>query len=163
MAQRSRATRALLAGFPLFLLAACASPAPQPSPPPPKPSPPRAAAIEEYSISKHPICFDSGNAKIDQSSNHDLVDMAVWLKQHPKVTITIEGHTDERGTREYNLALGQARAEIVRRDLGKLGIARKRMKAVGYGTERPLVAGYSDEARRENRCAVVITDKADRR
>lgn len=161
MAPGSRATCALLTGFLLFLLAACATPAPQP--PPPRPSPPHAAAVEEYSISKHAICFDSGNAKIDRSSNHDLIDMADWLKQHPKVTIIIEGHTDERGTREYNLALGQVRAETVRRELAKLGIARKRMKAVGYGTERPLVAGYSDEARRENRCAVAIIDKADDR
>jgi outer membrane protein OmpA-like peptidoglycan-associated protein len=121
------------------LLAACATPATQP-PPPAKPPPP-AAAIEEYSIGKHPICFGSGSAKIEQTFDQDLVDMAVWLKQHPKVTITVEGHTDARGTREYNLALAQARAEAMRRALGKLGIASKRMKAIGYGTERPLAAG----------------------
>jgi peptidoglycan-associated lipoprotein len=158
MPQTRRPTCAPLASFVLLLLAACATPATQP-PPPPKPAP-APAAIEEYSIGKHPICFNSGTAKIDQAFDHDLIDMAVWLKQHAKVTITIEGHTDERGTREYNLALGQARAEAVRRDLAKLGIPRKRMKAVGYGMERPLVAGYSDEARRENRCAVAVIDAA---
>jgi peptidoglycan-associated lipoprotein len=160
MTGRNRATWALLASFLAFLLAACATPVTQPPPPPPKPPP--AAVIEEYSIGKHPICFGSGSTKIQQTFNHDLVDMAVWLKEHPKVTIIIEGHTDERGTREYNLALGQARAEAVRRALGKLGIARKRVTVVGYGTERPLVTGYSDDSRQQNRCAVAVIGAANK-
>ncbi|HLI21922.1 MAG TPA: OmpA family protein, partial [Stellaceae bacterium] len=124
------------------------------APPPPVVKP----VVDNYSISQHPICFNSGSTRIDHRFDPDLKTMADWLTRHPEVTITIEGHTDDRGTREFNLAVAQARAESMRRALAKLGVATKRMRAVGYGTERPLASGSTEAVRRKDRCAIAIAN-----
>jgi peptidoglycan-associated lipoprotein len=75
------------------------------------------------------------------------------------VTITIEGHTDERGTREYNLALGLKRAEAMKRSLIALGISQARIKVISYGKDRPAVIGSNEQAWAQNRRAVAVIDE----
>ena len=81
---------------------------------------------------------------------------AKYLKADRSRQITIEGHTDERGGREYNLALGQKRAEAVRRSLGLLGVPDGQMEAVSFGKERPAASGNSESAMAKNRRAEII-------
>ncbi len=85
-----------------------------------------------------------------------LQKQAVWLRRYPSVTVTIEGHTDERGTREYNLALGERRANAVRDYLVALGVEASRLKTISYGKERPVALGSNEEAWAKNRRAVTV-------
>jgi peptidoglycan-associated lipoprotein len=79
---------------------------------------------------------------------------AEWLNRYPSVTITIEGHADERGTREYNLALGDRRANIVRSYLVGRGVDGNRLQTISYGKERPAVFGSDDQSWAQNRRSV---------
>ncbi|MCZ6638144.1 MAG: peptidoglycan-associated lipoprotein Pal [Alphaproteobacteria bacterium] len=79
---------------------------------------------------------------------------AAWLKRYPGVVISVEGHADERGTREYNLALGERRANSAKNYLVALGISPNRIRTISYGKERPAVAGSNDAAWGQNRRAV---------
>jgi len=81
---------------------------------------------------------------------------AAWLKQYPGVTVTIEGHADERGTREYNLALGERRANAVKNYLSALGIDGARVQTISYGKERPAVLGSNESAWAQNRRGVTV-------
>ena len=81
-----------------------------------------------------------------------------WLKRYPNVTVTIEGHCDERGTREYNLALGERRAAAARNFLLALGINAKRISTISYGKERPAVIGSNEAAWAQNRRAVMVVN-----
>ena len=76
-----------------------------------------------------------------------------FIKAAPSRKVTIEGHTDDRGGREYNLALGQKRAEAVRRSLGLLGVPDSQVEAVSFGKEKPAMQGTSEEAHSQNRRA----------
>jgi peptidoglycan-associated lipoprotein len=76
-----------------------------------------------------------------------------WLKQSRATTITVEGHCDERGTVEYNFALGQKRAESVKEHLVKMGVEGSRIKTVSYGKETPSDTGHSEDAWAKNRRA----------
>jgi len=87
-----------------------------------------------------------------------LQDQAAWLKQHSGVSVTIEGHCDERGTREYNLALGEKRAQAVKNYLGTLGVGDSRISSVSYGKERPAVVGSNDGAWSQNRRSVTTVN-----
>ncbi len=79
---------------------------------------------------------------------------AAWMKKFANVTVTIEGHCDERGTREYNLALGQRRAAAVKEYLVALGVDANRIATISYGKERPEVSGSNEAAWRQNRRGV---------
>jgi peptidoglycan-associated lipoprotein len=79
---------------------------------------------------------------------------AEWLKRYPNVNITIAGHADERGTREYNLALGERRAQTVQQYLTALGIPASRVNTISYGKERPAVLGSDTQSWAQNRRAV---------
>ncbi len=95
--------------------------------------------------------FDS---YIVKSEAQGLVDAhARFLKENGTRRVMIEGHTDERGGREYNLALGQKRAEAVRRSLNLLGVQDAQMEAVSYGKEKPAAHGYNEAAYSQNRRA----------
>lgn len=83
---------------------------------------------------------------------------AEWLGRHPNITITIEGHADERGTREYNLALGERRASSVKRYLMALGIDGNRINVISYGKERPAVLGSNPSSWAQNRRGVTVVD-----
>lgn len=93
--------------------------------------------------------FDSYAVKPEYQSLLDA--HARYLKSHNATRVMIEGHTDERGGREYNLALGQKRAEAVRRALGLIGVPDAQMEAVSFGKEKPAVQGSSEEAYAKNR------------
>ncbi len=87
-----------------------------------------------------------------RSDYQDLIEThARFLKAAPARKVMLEGHTDDRGGREYNLALGQKRAEAVSRALGLLGVPTAQMEAVSFGKEKPAMAGGSEDARAENR------------
>jgi len=81
---------------------------------------------------------------------------AEWLKSYPSVDITVEGHCDERGTREYNLALGEKRAQSVRNYMIALGVDSERITTVSYGKERPAVLGSNETAWAQNRRSVAV-------
>ncbi|MDP8994788.1 MAG: OmpA family protein, partial [Pseudomonadota bacterium] len=81
---------------------------------------------------------------------------ARWLLQNPSVNVTVEGHADERGTREYNLALGERRANSVRNYLDSRGVASRRMTTISWGKERPEVEGSFEAAWAQNRRAVTV-------
>ncbi|PWC37385.1 peptidoglycan-associated lipoprotein Pal [Azospirillum sp. TSO35-2] len=83
---------------------------------------------------------------------------AKWLQTYGSVTITIEGHADERGTREYNLALGERRANSVKNYLAAKGIPANRVTVVSYGKERPAVAGSGEAAWSQNRRGVTVVN-----
>lgn len=83
---------------------------------------------------------------------------AEWLKRYPNVTVTVEGHCDERGTREYNLALGERRASAVRSYLVALGIEPHRVQTISYGKERPAVVGSGAESWAQNRRGVTVVN-----
>ena len=86
-----------------------------------------------------------------------MQDQAAWLKQHNKASVTIEGHCDERGTREYNLALGEKRAQAVKSYLNSLGVGGS-LNTISYGKERPAVVGSNDAAWSQNRRAVTMVN-----
>ena len=93
--------------------------------------------------------FDSYTVKPEFQSVLDA--HARFLKSHTATRVTLEGNTDERGGREYNLALGQKRADAVRRSLGLLGVPESQMEAVSFGKEKPAVQGNSEDAYAKNR------------
>ena len=89
----------------------------------------------------------------------DILDrQAQWLQQHPHLTVTVEGHADERGTREYNLALGDRRANTVRNYLVARGVNARRLTTVSYGKERPAVPESNPSAWSQNRRGVTVVD-----
>jgi peptidoglycan-associated lipoprotein len=81
---------------------------------------------------------------------------ALWLKKYPHLNITVEGHCDERGTREYNLALGEKRAMTARNYLIALGVESGRIQTISYGKERPAVTGSDESSWAQNRRGVVV-------
>ena len=83
---------------------------------------------------------------------------ANWLKQYSQLTVTIEGHCDERGTREYNIGLGNRRATAVKNYLTALGISPNRVAIISYGKERPAVVGDTEESFAQNRRGVTVVN-----
>ena len=96
--------------------------------------------------------FDSSELTVDAQATLDA--QAAWLMQYPDTNITIEGHADERGTREYNLALGDKRAFAVYSYLAQAGIDTNRMEYISWGKERPEVVGSNETAYSQNRRGV---------
>ena len=99
------------------------------------------------------VYFDLDSYQIRPEAYPRMDAQAAWLRQYPQVTIRIEGNADERGTREYNLALGARRAESVRSYLVERGISAGRIDTISYGKERPIAAGSGEEAWARNRNA----------
>jgi peptidoglycan-associated lipoprotein len=102
------------------------------------------------------VFFDYNGDTLDSESQEKLKAQAAWLGKYPNVRVNIEGHCDERGTREYNLALGERRAEAVRSFLASLGVSGDRMNTVSYGKERPDAVGSDEESWARNRRAVTV-------
>jgi peptidoglycan-associated lipoprotein len=100
------------------------------------------------------VYFDTDMSVIREDGRATLGRQAEWLKKYTNYAITIEGHCDERGTREYNLALGERRAAAVRQYLITQGIPADRMKTISYGKERPEVVGSDEGAWARNRRGV---------
>ena len=102
------------------------------------------------------VLFDFDSSALSADAKSTLGAQAAFLKQNPAVRITIEGHCDERGTREYNLALGDRRAAAARDYLVAQGIDTARIKTISYGKERPSVIGSNETAWAQNRRAVSV-------
>ncbi|MGE4313681.1 MAG: peptidoglycan-associated lipoprotein Pal [Pseudobdellovibrionaceae bacterium] len=102
------------------------------------------------------FAYDSSDLSGEARSTLDR--QAAWLNQYPNLSVTIEGHTDERGTREYNLALGERRANAVRNYLIASGVAANRVNVISYGKERPVVFGTDTESFAQNRRGVTVVN-----
>ncbi|MBF0426437.1 MAG: peptidoglycan-associated lipoprotein Pal [Magnetococcales bacterium] len=102
---------------------------------------------------EHRVYFDFNSASINAESTRTLTTNAQWIKSRSPKEVVIEGHCDERGTREYNLALGQKRADAVKQFLSSQGVDWYRIRTVSYGKERPLVYGHDEFAWAKNRRA----------
>jgi peptidoglycan-associated lipoprotein len=106
------------------------------------------------------ILFAYDSATIEQRYQTVVQKAAALLAKNPSTTVTIEGHADERGTREYNLALGERRAIAVKHALTAFGVPADRLSTVSYGKERPAVAGSDEAAWSQNRRAVMVMNSA---
>ena len=102
------------------------------------------------------VYFETDKHNISSSSAFTLEYQANWLKSTPGFQLLIEGHCDERGTREYNLALGERRGNAVKEFLASLGVDPGRLTVISYGKERPAAEGSTSEAWSENRRAVLV-------
>ncbi|MBF0212919.1 MAG: peptidoglycan-associated lipoprotein Pal [Magnetococcales bacterium] len=102
---------------------------------------------------EHRVYFDLNSSIIDARAADVLAQNARWIG---KRSVTVEGHCDERGTREYNLALGQKRADAAKQYLISQGVDGSRIKTVSYGKERPLVNGHNEAAWGKNRRAEIV-------
>lgn len=100
------------------------------------------------------VFFDFDKYNLAPEARATLAKQAVWLKRYSSVTVRVEGHADERGTREYNLALGERRANSVKDYLITLGISPGRLKTISYGKERPVALGSNEQAWTQNRRGV---------
>lgn len=160
---------AILATASLALaLAACAKKAPEQLPPapvdqntatPPPPAGPVAGSQEDFiaSVIADTIHFDTDQSSVRDQDKQILQSQAQWLAKYPNKRITIEGHADERGTRDYNLALGERRANEAKNYLASLGVDPSRMSTISYGKERPIALGSDEASWAQNRRSVTIT------
>lgn len=99
------------------------------------------------------IFFAYDSAELSPAQRQQLEQNALWMRQNPEDIVVLEGHTDERGSVEYNLALGERRADAVKRYLETLGVSSDRLRTVSYGELRPAVQGHDESAWRYNRRA----------
>ena len=104
------------------------------------------------------VFFAFDRSDISAEAREILTRQADWLRRYPNVSVTIEGHCDERGTREYNLALGERRAQAVKNVLVASGIPTSRISTISYGKERPIVVGSIEEAWAQNRVAITTVN-----
>ena len=102
--------------------------------------------------------FDFDKFDLKPAATATLARQATWLKQYGQRTVTVEGHADERGTREYNLALGERRANSVKNYLISQGVAANRIKTISYGKERPVALGHNEAAWSQNRRGVSVVN-----
>ena len=153
-----------------LLLAGCGKKAPDDIPPPPVgtqgPTAPTGPSGPGYAPGSQGdfvantmsdrVLFDTDRYNIDPSDQAILQSQAQWLAQNPGARVTIEGHADERGTRDYNLALGERRANAAKNYLASLGVSPDRMTTVSFGKERPDALGSNESAWAQNRRAVTV-------
>ena len=104
------------------------------------------------------VYFGFDNASLDSTARQTLDRQGDWLQQFPEIQIMVEGHTDERGTTEYNLALGERRAAEVKNYLTALGVSPSRILTISYGEERPADPGHDETAYQLNRRAVTVVN-----
>jgi len=102
------------------------------------------------------VYFSFNESGLDSEAKSTLRDQARWLKENPQALIVIEGRCDERGTREYNLALGDQRANAARSYLIAQGISAKRIRTISYGKDKPVVLGSDEESWAKNRSATTV-------
>lgn len=162
--------QALMVATALVAVAGCAKkppaelpPAPQQgataeAPPPAQAGPvPGSQAHFLANVASDRVHFDTDKSDIRPQDQSVLQSQAAYLKQFQNVRVTIEGHCDERGTREYNLALGERRANAAKTYLASLGIDAGRISTISYGKERPEALGSDESSWATNRRAVTIT------
>ncbi len=137
-----------------------AASAPRPPPPPPPP-PPTPGSAQDFTVNiGDRIFFDTDSSSIRADAQQTLARQAQWLNQYRQYNIVVEGHADERGTREYNLALGARRAAAARDYLISKGVAAGRLKTISYGKERPVAVCDDISCWSQNRRAVTTLSGA---
>ncbi|NHQ60615.1 peptidoglycan-associated lipoprotein Pal [Chlorobium sp. BLA1] len=148
--------RNLLIPSMLFLGACCCEKdvvvAPEPPPPPPVAPP----VVQGPVLGD--VFYDFDKSLVRADAVEQLKTNASWLQANGTRSVVIEGHCDERGTNEYNLALGERRAVSARDNLVNLGIPANRMKTVSYGEERPFAVGHDEESWAQNRRAHFVAE-----
>ena len=151
----------------VLALAGCAS-KPKPAPEAPPPTPEAAApvqsqvettvvpgSVQDFRVNVgDTVHFDYDKYDVTSEDRDLLQRQAAWLQKYPQVRVTIEGHCDERGTREFNLALGARRANAVKEYLVSLGISSARVDTISYGKERPMCTESSESCWSQNRRGV---------
>ncbi|MBV7266213.1 peptidoglycan-associated lipoprotein Pal [Erythrobacter ani] len=151
-------------------LAACSKKAPEELPPPPAPAEVQEETTAEPSGpvvgtqqhfenavgSSTTIYFDTDRFNVDSADAAALQEQAQYFARFPQLTFTIEGHADERGTREYNLALGERRANAAKNYLVSLGVGTDRIRTISYGKERPVALASNEAAWAQNRRAASV-------
>jgi peptidoglycan-associated lipoprotein len=135
---------------------------PTPTPPSPVDQGPLPGTVQDFVINiGERIYFDTDSYEVRSDAQPTLAAQAQWLNRYPAVKVRIEGNADERGTREYNLALGARRANAVREFLVAQGVSGSRIETLSYGKEKPIDGGSGEEAWAKNRNArTAITDGA---
>ena len=139
-----------------------APPPPQPAPPPPRPPAPVQQSIVPGSVQDFQvnvgdrIFFAYDRSDLDDRARAVLQKQAAWLQRYGSVVLSIEGHADERGTREYNIALGARRAQSVKDFLTSLGISTARLETISYGKERPVCIESNEACWAQNRRGVSV-------
>ena len=165
---RNTALALLLAGS--AVVAACSPKPPKQLPPDPGPAtttetdtganqgpiPGSQADFVAQMMGQDAIYFDTDRYNIDSADQQALAAQAGWLAKYPAKRITVEGHADERGTREYNLALGERRANAAKNYLVSMGVDTARITTVSYGKERPVALGSDEQSWARNRRAVTV-------
>jgi len=151
-----------------LLLAACtnkpAAVATQPPPVPPPPAPQQQVtssiipgSAQDFKVNVgDTVHFALNQYNIQDNDKNTLNKQAAWLSRYPTVRLNIEGHCDERGTREYNLALGARRANAVKEFLVAQGVAAGRLETVSYGKERPICTESNEDCWAQNRRGVSV-------
>ena len=133
-----------------------AAPAPAPTPAPTGPQPGTQAHFSQAMMGQDVIYFDTDKYDIDAEDQAALRQQAQYLLQYPAANATVAGHADERGTRDYNLALGERRATAAKNYLVSLGVPSTRLSTISYGKERPVATGSNPQAWAKNRRAVTV-------
>jgi peptidoglycan-associated lipoprotein len=118
--------------------------------------PTAAKACADITATADRVFFDYDSAELRPDARATLDSMGAQMQQQPQCRFVVEGHCDERGTREYNLALGERRASAVRSYLAALGIDTARLQTMSYGKERPAVTGTGEEVWAKNRRAMLV-------
>ena len=169
----ARLTTTLLLSAALVTTAACSKKRPEVLPPAPGDAPaatdpnagggygaegtgPGSAADFKRTVTSDTILFPLDMYDIDGTARGILDSQVQWLTRYPNVRITVEGHADERGTREYNLALGDRRANAAKNYLAARGIDPSRINTISYGKERPVAVGSDEASWAQNRRAVTV-------
>ncbi|PKP97497.1 MAG: peptidoglycan-associated lipoprotein [Alphaproteobacteria bacterium HGW-Alphaproteobacteria-13] len=163
-----RKTTAMIAAITMLAVGACAKKAPEQLPPAPEGTGTDTGSStgtgvvpgsqEDFvaSVSSDRIFFDFDQYNVDAEDQATLRSQAQWLQRNPAVRVTLEGHADERGTRDYNIALGERRANAAKNYLASLGIDPGRINVISYGKERPAALGSDEQAYARNRRAVTV-------
>ncbi|WP_176473583.1 peptidoglycan-associated lipoprotein Pal [Sphingopyxis sp. GW247-27LB] len=164
-----RKTTAMIAAITMLAVGACSKKAPEVLPPAPEGTDTGSAdsgignavipgSQQDFvaNVSSDRVFFDYDQYNVDAEDQATLQSQAQWLQRNPAVRVTLEGHADERGTRDYNLALGERRANAAKNYLASLGIDPSRIQVISYGKERPAELGSNEAAWAKNRRAVTV-------
>jgi peptidoglycan-associated lipoprotein len=129
------------------------------APPPPPPPPPSMSEQEMFAQNVKDVFFDYDKYDIRPDQQGSVQSDAHFLGQHPTITFIIEGHCDERGSTEYNLALGTNRAETAKSALVQAGVAANRIKTISYGKEKPFCTEHNEQCWQQNRVGHFVYSK----
>jgi peptidoglycan-associated lipoprotein len=122
--------------------------------PPPAPTGPSAGSKADFAVkATDRVYFDYDAYNLDSDDQRSLASQIAWLKQFPSTRVEVQGHADERGTRDYNIALGERRAQSVKSFLVAQGIAENRIQTISFGKDKPLDMGRDEAAWARNRNA----------